>query len=118
MDSTIDIESEQLLGLKEAADYVSRRFRDRRGGRRLAISTIFRWASRGLGGVRLETTMIGGTRATSVEALARFFSRLSDPSRPAAAVGSPIASSSSPRLDSGRRRRIEAAEQALDKVGI
>jgi Protein of unknown function (DUF1580) len=35
-------------------------------------STISRWASRGIRGVRLETCLVGGRRYTSREALQRF----------------------------------------------
>ena len=47
-----------------------------RPGRRLSCSTIFRWASKGLNGHRLETLRIGGTACTSEAAIKRFFGRL------------------------------------------
>jgi hypothetical protein len=37
------------------------------------VSTLWRWVTRGLRGVRLETTMVGGARVTSLSALERFF---------------------------------------------
>lgn len=40
-------------------------------------STLVRWASRGVAGVRLETVKIGGRRYTSAEAIDRFISRTS-----------------------------------------
>jgi hypothetical protein len=49
----------------------------RRRGRKAAASTLHRWATRGLRGVKLEMIMIGGTRCTSVAALQRFFDQLS-----------------------------------------
>ena len=39
-------------------------------------STLWRWRSRGIGGVRLETVMIGGRRYVSREALERFVGEL------------------------------------------
>jgi hypothetical protein len=51
----------------------------RRGGRRLNVSTVFRWAQVGIKGVRLEAVKIGGTLCTSEPALKRFFERLTDP---------------------------------------
>jgi Protein of unknown function (DUF1580) len=42
-------------------------------------ATIYRWALKGVRGVVLETVMMGGRRYTSVEAVDRFFSRLSEP---------------------------------------
>lgn len=41
------------------------------------VSTLHRWARKGLRGVRLEVIRIGGTTCTSHEALGRFFSALS-----------------------------------------
>lgn len=49
-----------------------------RRGRSPHVSTIFRWAQRGLKGVRLETISIGGVRCTTREALQRFFARLTE----------------------------------------
>ena len=42
------------------------------------LSSIYRWSSSGLRGVRLETFKLGGRRYTSRESLARFAARLSD----------------------------------------
>ncbi len=61
--------SEQILSLTDAATMLPRR----RGGRKPHVSTIYRWAKRGIHGVRLEIIQIGGTKCTSREALARFF---------------------------------------------
>lgn len=36
------------------------------------LSTLLRWASRGINGVRLETVVLGGRRQTSPEAFHRF----------------------------------------------
>jgi len=77
----------------------------RRRGRKLNIATVFRWAQRGLRGVRLETISIGGTKCTSEEALKRFFARLSS-------FG---ASPESPRQ---RELEIEVAEQVLKTAGF
>lgn len=53
----------------------------RRGGKRVNVATLYRWASHGCRGVRLETIQIGGTKCTSQEALQRFFDRLSNHDR-------------------------------------
>ncbi len=42
-------------------------------------ATLYRWALKGVRGVRLETVMMGGRRYTSDEAVDRFFARLSEP---------------------------------------
>ena len=70
----IDIASEPPIPLTQATIYLPRR----RRGRKAATSTLHRWATRGLRGVVLETIRIGGTRCTSLQALQRFFDRLSD----------------------------------------
>ncbi|MCH8146942.1 MAG: DUF1580 domain-containing protein [Planctomycetes bacterium] len=69
----INVASERTLSLTEAAKQLPRR----RAGKPTHVATVYRWGSRGLRGVRLETIQIGGTRCTSVEALQRFFDRLS-----------------------------------------
>lgn len=45
-------------------------------GRRLAPSTLYRWARNGIGGIRLEYLRIGRCMVTSREALDRFFANL------------------------------------------
>lgn len=77
----IDISRERVVTFREAAkDYCPRR----RHGRKPHISTFYRWARQGL-----ETIRVGGQLCTSVEALQRFFDRLSgsnNPNPPAAAA--------------------------------
>ncbi len=51
----------------------------RRGNSRLNLATVYRWASDGLHGIKLETLKIGGTRVTSEAALKRFFEALTTP---------------------------------------
>ena len=65
----INIGTEQILSFVEASSLLPRR----RQGRRVHPATLYRWASGGLRGARLETIQIGGTLCTSVEALQRFF---------------------------------------------
>ena len=43
-----------------------------RNGKRINLSTIYRWVNRGRVGVKLETVIVGGQRYTSLEALQRF----------------------------------------------
>ena len=66
----INYRDEEVFPLVEAPDHVPRR-----QGRKVAKSTLFRWATRGVRGVRLETLMVGGTLHTSAGALQRFFER-------------------------------------------
>jgi Protein of unknown function (DUF1580) len=71
----IEHETETVLSLTDAAARLPRR----RGGKRVNVATLYRWASHGCRGVRLETLQIGGTKCTSLEALQRFFDRLTNP---------------------------------------
>lgn len=48
----------------------------RRNGRKLHPSTVFRWAQRGLRGVKLQVVRVGGTLCTTEDALCRFFEQL------------------------------------------
>lgn len=50
----------------------------KRNGKRLHKSTVFRWAQRGVGGIKLKTTRIGGARCTTEAALREFFAGLDD----------------------------------------
>lgn len=67
----IDFQYEKLFSLIEAACLIPPR-----NGRKVSISTLYRWTTRGCRGVHLEFTQVGSTRMTSSETLTRFFSRL------------------------------------------
>ena len=76
---SIDFNTEQCLPLAKAARHLP----IVRGKKPPHPMTLFRWATTGLKAksglrVKLETELVGGTRVTSVEALARFFERLDD----------------------------------------
>lgn len=62
------LDHEDLILLPTAAAWIAQRT----GGRRPNISTLHRWATRGVRGVRLETVAVGHVRYTSVEAVRRF----------------------------------------------
>ncbi len=68
----IESSQESLLSFAE----VTRVVPPRRGGKRLHIATVYRWARHGCRGVRLETIQIGGSSFTSREALERFYQAL------------------------------------------
>jgi hypothetical protein len=59
---------ETRLTLQEAADLVGKSY-----------STVYRWATQGVDGVRLEALRLGYSYVTSVEALERFGQRLNTP---------------------------------------
>jgi hypothetical protein len=73
----IDPLNDEILTFAQAA----RRLPRLRNGRPVSPSTVWRWCSAGLHGVRLETVKVGGVTCTSTAALQRFFAALSD--RPA-----------------------------------
>jgi hypothetical protein len=70
----IDLAGETVLTLMEA----TRQLPGRRQGKKPHVATLYRWAKKGLRGVRLETLQLGGTLCTSREALQRFFDRLTE----------------------------------------
>jgi Protein of unknown function (DUF1580) len=69
----IDISKEQVMPLSRAA---SKHVPPRRRGKPTHTSTLYRWSDPGLHGIRLEVLRCGGVLCTSVEALQRFFDRL------------------------------------------
>lgn len=98
----IDFTTETVLTFTEAAQHLP----SRRGGRKPHAATIARWSGNGLRGVVLETIRVGGTRCTSLEALQRFFDRLT-------------------ALDGAKSRRAKPSsrhqnlvEKELDRAGI
>lgn len=74
-------------------------------------STTWRWAIRGVKGVRLETFHIGGKRYTTVEAFNRFVERTT-----AAAQGQLPAPA--PRTNRQREAAINRAEKLCEQQGI
>lgn len=69
----IKLKAETILSFQEACKRLPRR----RAGRRPCPETLYRWANPGLRGIKLETIQVGGTLCTSLEALQRFFDKLS-----------------------------------------
>jgi hypothetical protein len=64
----IDLQTEHTFLLSKSGDNVCSH---------PSPATSYRWALKGLRGVKLETVMLGGRRYTSREAVTRFFNRLS-----------------------------------------
>lgn len=99
----IDMQNETVVSLTEAAKELPKR----RAGKKPHVATLYRWASRGMRGVRLETLQVGGTLCTSLEALQRFFNCLS-----------PNSTSSPTTTIPNRRREVQAAQQKLTGMGL
>jgi hypothetical protein len=100
----IDSNKEDVITLTEAAQLIPRR----RGGKKCDPSCIYRWTSRGIKGIRLEFVQIGGTRCTSRQALARWFSKLT---RQADTVPNS-------RSAKGSRHAAELAGEELKSCGL
>lgn len=99
----IDID-ESLVPLREAPKLLPTR-----NGKRLHISTLFRWVQRGVDGVKLEVLRIGGTTYTSREALQRFAEARTRPSAREATL---------PQGPADARRRLERAEARARAHGL
>jgi len=67
----IDPLHDELITLKEVAAMVPGLC-----GGRMNPQTVYRWATRGVRGVKLETVMVGGRRLTSREAVRQFIETL------------------------------------------
>jgi len=74
----INITSENLIPLIKVPSHLPRRAT----GKKIHISVVYRWVSRGLRGVQLESIRIGGTAYTSTEAIQRFGERLTESGSP------------------------------------
>lgn len=101
----LQVGTEQLITLTEAARLLPRR----RKRRRVNVSTLYRWATKGLRGARLETVQVGGTRCTSREALDRFFASLPPSGGAGAGVAPP---------PPARQRAIDKAVGDLEDLGL
>jgi hypothetical protein len=95
----IPIDSERLVTFNEAAKFLPVSLRP-------SHATWWRWWRKGRRGIRLETVVRGGRRLTSIEAVQRFFDKLTT------AIPSEPRANSSPQRD----RAIDAAERALDAM--
>jgi len=65
------LHDEQIITFSEAAKSLPAI-----NGRKPHASTIWRWARKGVNGIRLETRRLGGRFVTSLEALERFSEKL------------------------------------------
>jgi len=116
----IDVLNEEILPLREAVKLPL-------FGKRLDLSTLYRWSTVGCRGIRLETVQVGPTRCTSKEALVRFIHALTEKAglgksprhapapKDRAAAPEPV---DVDRLPAHRRRQIQAAQQRLAASGV
>ena len=102
----IDCNTEHVVTLAEAVQQLPRR-----RGRPIHLSTLYRWTVSGCRGVILESIQVGATRATSREALQRFFERLTS-------TNTPSVCSLPSRSLCQRQRRSETAARELERLGV
>ena len=101
---------EQPLSLSDAAKALPRI-----NGKRPHSSTLWRWARKGLQGVKLETRRLGGRFVTSIEALERFSKQLAEIELP---DSGPVLRREKSRTEHQRQLDIESAEKYLDARGV
>ena len=106
---TIDICKEEIFPLTA----VPERLPQRRGDKKANICTPYRWSSIGCHGEVLETFCAGGTRCTSMEALQRFFDRVTEKKK-----SDRLSTAATPAaLSAAHHRAIDEAERILN-VGL
>jgi transposase len=99
----IDINAEQLVPLREVPQFLPRR-----AGRKVHISTVYRWTQRGVRGIQLESVRVGGSTYTSREAMQRFAERLSQPGQVQLPGG--------PATTRTRQQQIERAAREVERI--
>jgi hypothetical protein len=101
----IDPNAETLIALGQ----VPKRLPRRRAGKRVHVSCVYRWTKVGCRGKFLDFIQVGGTRCTSLEAIARFFDELTESAGtgPAPTV----------RSTAQRERAVKAAIIELERAG-
>lgn len=89
-------------------------------GRKVAISTIWRWCRKGLRGEHLEYIRVGRKICTTTEALQRFFIRLTeaDALLPPDTRSLPPGLKRSPITSKQRQRALAEADAILRRAGI
>lgn len=105
----IKLNEEGVISLTEAARLVP----SGREGRPVNVSTLYRWALKGVGGVRLDAVRIGSRWYTSKEALQRFTERLTTQSLPEEEEQKP-----SPRTPTRRKAEQENVQRQLKEYGV
>ena len=100
MKKTIDLTTETVFPISEAPNHIPGH---------PAQGSVWRWVLKGVGGIKLESILIGGKRFTSEEAIQRFCDR-----RTAAADGDTLPGQTIRQ----REREIRRAELEAEEAGI
>jgi hypothetical protein len=99
---------QDMISLREAA----KRLPVGRNGKCVSLATLYRWASRGVRGIKLDLFCCGGRTVTSVQALESFIERVTAMRTGVGAAAQPA------RPTSSRRAAMQRANQRLDQLGI
>lgn len=97
---TIDVQSEELITSKEACSEFP-------GSQRISLAKLNRLWFKGIKGITLESIVIAGRRYTSREAILRFIAAQNADETPIPTITS-----------AQRRRQSEAAQAALEEIGV
>ena len=109
----IDLGAEEVLSLADAA-----RSLPSVHGRRIHPSTLWRWARKGIRGVRLDYVRLGRSIVTTRAALADFARRLAAADAvPGTAAAPPQRPARRPRSEARRAEDISRAEARLRQAG-
>ena len=117
----LDLGTETALTLSQAACELPRL-----GGRKLHASSLWRWARKGVRGVKLEYSRLGSRIVTSREALSRFAAKLAEADdaedsspleRQAAQCRTPVGAGK-PRSAKRRAEDIARARKELAEAGV
>src|SRR5690606_29884107 len=74
----------------------------------VAVSTVWRWTTRGVAGHRLEAFSVGGRKFTTEESFARWVE----------ATNSATSGLPSPTVSAAHQQAIDAAEAEADRLGL
>jgi len=115
MSDFLNVETKNLVTLTEAAALLPKV-----GGKKIHVSTIWRWCKNGLRGVALEYMRCGAKIVTSETAMLRFFAALAqhDERRPRSSGYKPTCLKNKPRAEAARQREIENATAILVRAKI
>jgi Protein of unknown function (DUF1580) len=105
----IELEKERLISLSEAAKL----FPAGRYGSKPHTSTIWRWITSGVKGVRLKSVVLPRGRATSKEAVQRFLRALTEQADRNHPFRSPT-----PTDYKRRQKQADRDEKELERMGV
>ena len=100
----------ETLSLRDAAAWIA----SATGSPEPHVSTVHRWAVRGVRGVRLGATRVGARFLTTANDLAEFLDRLN--ASPGASIGQQSYSPVPSYTEAVRQKQVEAACEELDRL--